>query len=170
MKQAIMKHEAEITQDLSGKTVTITRVFDAPVEKVWRAWTQPEILDQWWAPKPWWIETKSQDFKPGGFWHFCMIAEGERHWWRVNYVAIDPLRSITTTGGPADENANPKPGIPSMGRLTEFKATPGGTLVSITIKFETEDYLQYNVQGGMMTGTAAAFNTLDELLEGSLAV
>jgi uncharacterized protein YndB with AHSA1/START domain len=164
MKQAILKHEAKITEDRPGKTIVVTRDFDAPLEKVWRAFTQREILDKWWAPKPFRIETQSIDFNPGGFWHFCMFAtNGERHWWRVNYEAIESQRSITTSGGACDENAILKD-APQMGRLTEFSATPTGTLVSITIKFASDAVLQAMVEGGMLSGTAKAFDNLDELI------
>src|ERR1700761_5136271 len=98
MQEAIMKHEAKITQDLPGKKVIVTREFNAPPEKVWRAFTEHKILDQWWAPNPFKLETKTLDFKPGGIWHFCMLTPtGERYWWRVSYDAIDPQRSITTS-------------------------------------------------------------------------
>lgn len=165
MKQAVLKHEATITQDLPGKTVIVTRDFDAPLEKVWRAFSQRDILDKWWAPKPFGIETRSLDFKPGGIWHFCMLGtKGERFWWRVDYIAIDPQRSITTTSGPSDENASLNDTRPSMKRLTEFTSTPTGTLVTITIKFEDEAHLRTMVEGGMLAGTTAVFNNLDELL------
>ena len=161
-----MRHEAQITQDMPGKSIIVTRAFDAPPEKVWRAFTEREILDKWWAPRPWTIETRSLDLRPGGIWHFCMMGQnGERYWWRVNYVTIDPQHSITSTGGPCDENANFTGGLPAMQRLTEFAATPTGTLVSITIKFESEADLKKMAESGMLAGTTLTFNTLDELLE-----
>lgn len=162
-----MKHEARIAQDLPGKTVIVTREFNAPLEKVWRAFSEREILDQWWAPKPFKLETKTQEFKPGGIWHFAMInPNGDRYWWRVTYDAITPLRSVTTSGsGPCDENANFSGPIPLMQRITEFTATPTGTMVSITIKFEDEAHLKKMVEGGMLSGTTAVFYNLDELLE-----
>src|SRR4051812_10536706 len=127
MKQAVMKHEARVTQDLPGKKIVLTREFDASPEKVWRAFTEHKILDQWWAPKPFRIETQTLDFKPGGIWHFCMIANGQRHYWRVNYEAIDAKRSITSSSGACDENANfTGGGVSLMRRLTEFAATPTG--------------------------------------------
>jgi uncharacterized protein YndB with AHSA1/START domain len=166
MEQAIMKHEAKITHDLPGKKIAVTRAFDAPPEKVWRAFTQRDILDQWWAPKPWKIETKSLDFKPGGSWHFCMVgSNGDRYWWRANILTVDPQHSFTSTGGPCDENANPTGGLPTMQRLTEFTAIPTGTMVSITFKFENEADLKTIAESGMLAGTTMAFDKLDELLE-----
>lgn len=161
-----MKHEARITQDLPGKKIIVTRDFDAPPEKIWRAFTEREILDKWWAPRPWTMETRTLDFRPGGIWHFCMMGQnGERYWWRVNYLAIDPRRSITTSGGPCDENADFTGALPTMQRLTEFTATPTGTMVSITILFENVADLEKMAVSGMLAGTTMVFNTLDELIE-----
>lgn len=160
-----MKHEAKITQDLSGKKIIVTRDFNAPLEKVWRAFTQREILDKWWSPKPWTMETKTLDLRPGGIWHFSMIGQnGERYWWRVNYLTIDHQRSIATTGGPCDENADFTGALPAMQRLTEFAATQTGTMVTITIQFENEEDLKKMAGSGMLAGTTAIFNNLDELL------
>jgi uncharacterized protein YndB with AHSA1/START domain len=60
--------------DSTAKKIYIVREFNAPVEKIWKAWTDPEILDKWWGPKPSRIETKIMDFKVGGTWQFAMIT------------------------------------------------------------------------------------------------
>ncbi len=48
-----MKNETIISKDLANKKLHITRHFTAPIEKVWKAWTESELLDKWWAPRPW---------------------------------------------------------------------------------------------------------------------
>ena len=63
-----MINDTMISKDLAGKRLQISRAFNAPVEKVWRAWTDRVILDTWWAPKPWKAETKTLDFRAGGTW------------------------------------------------------------------------------------------------------
>ena len=61
------------------------------VETVWSAWTQPEILDKWWAPKTWVAKTKSMEFEVGGRWLYSMCGpEGEEHWSLAQYTAITP--------------------------------------------------------------------------------
>jgi uncharacterized protein YndB with AHSA1/START domain len=52
------KRETVFSKDLQNKKLTVVREFDAPLERVWEAWTKSEILDQWWAPKPYKTETK----------------------------------------------------------------------------------------------------------------
>ena len=50
----------------------ITRVLKAPRAKVWRAWSDPEILKQWWCPRPWQTEVRAFDFRSGGAFHTYM--------------------------------------------------------------------------------------------------
>jgi uncharacterized protein YndB with AHSA1/START domain len=47
-----------ITKDASKKKLLVVREFDAPLEQVWKAWTDSKLLDSWWAPRPWKAETK----------------------------------------------------------------------------------------------------------------
>jgi uncharacterized protein YndB with AHSA1/START domain len=48
--------------DKEKNQITVDRSFNAPLDLVWAAWTEAELLDQWWAPKPYQTVTKSQDF------------------------------------------------------------------------------------------------------------
>ena len=54
--------------------LTIERVLRAPRAKVWRAWSQPEHLKEWWCPKPWVTQVKAFDFRPGGAFHTYMTG------------------------------------------------------------------------------------------------
>jgi uncharacterized protein YndB with AHSA1/START domain len=51
---------------LSDRELVLTRLFDAPPEKVFRAWTEPELLTQWFAPLPWTTPRAEIDVRPGG--------------------------------------------------------------------------------------------------------
>ena len=64
--------------DKSLKTAFINREFDAELSLVWDAFTTAEILDQWWAPKPWSSKTKVMIFEPGGRRFYAMVSpEGQ---------------------------------------------------------------------------------------------
>lgn len=52
----------------------ISRFLNAPRKKVWQAWTDPEILKQWWCPKPWVTEVRALDLRPGGAFHTYMTG------------------------------------------------------------------------------------------------
>ncbi|MEP6705528.1 MAG: SRPBCC domain-containing protein, partial [Acidobacteriota bacterium] len=60
--------------DKESKTVSITKEFAAELALVWDAYTTPELLDQWWAPKPFMSRTKVLDFKVGGRRFYAMVS------------------------------------------------------------------------------------------------
>jgi uncharacterized protein YndB with AHSA1/START domain len=88
-------NQVQIAKDLPKKTITVIRDFDAPPEQVWKAWTESEYLDQWWAPKPWRAETKELEFKEGGHWLYAMIGpDNSRIWARVDFTNIVPNKKF----------------------------------------------------------------------------
>jgi uncharacterized protein YndB with AHSA1/START domain len=166
-----MKHQAHFTKDLANKKIHVTRAFDAPLEKVWKAWTVAGILDQWWAPRPWKTETKSLEFRPGGLWLYAMVGPtGDRHHCRVEFTAITPQQSFEATSGFCDENDVPNTNMPLMHWYSEFSATATGTQVSVTLGFDTDADLATIVQMGFEAGFSMGLGNLDELLEESVAV
>ncbi len=161
----ISTHETKIAKDPSGKKLVVTREFSAPTEKVWRAWTESNLLDKWWAPKPFWTETKSMDFKPGGRWLYCMAGpEGERHWCKIDYQAIDAQKNFSAIDGFCDEEGNSTHIMPSMNWFISFGATDTGTLVTVDISFESAEALEQIVAMGFKEGFTMAHGNLDELL------
>lgn len=56
----------------SDREIVISRVFDAPRELVWKAWTEPEHLAQWWGPQGFTTTTHHRELKPGGQWRYVM--------------------------------------------------------------------------------------------------
>ena len=79
------------TRDEANARLAIERVFPAPQGRVWQAMTDPGLLDQWWAPKPWWTKTVHMDFRVGGYWLYSMNGpNGEQHFGRMDYLEIEP--------------------------------------------------------------------------------
>jgi len=68
---------------------TITRVVDAPRDKVWRAWTEVEHLRQWWGPKGFAVTHCKVDLRPGGLMHYCLrMPDGGEMWGKFVYREI----------------------------------------------------------------------------------
>lgn len=65
---------AQSTQSVKKKDLIITRVFDAPVELVWKAWTDPEYVMQWWGPDIFTCPIAKIDFREGGTSLVCMSS------------------------------------------------------------------------------------------------
>lgn len=78
--------------------LVIERIFDAPVEKVFRAWTTPDILMQWWCPKPWRVTACEMDLRPGGRFDTVMQGpEGEVVDSKGSILEVEPNRRLVFT-------------------------------------------------------------------------
>lgn len=55
-----------MTNSLADRELKLTRIIDAPCEKVYAAWTQPDLIKQWFAPLPWTVSHVESDVRPGG--------------------------------------------------------------------------------------------------------
>jgi uncharacterized protein YndB with AHSA1/START domain len=164
----IATKETIYTKDPSNKKLKVVREFDAPLQKVWNAWTKSELLDQWWAPRPWKAVTQSQDFKEGGTWYYYMQGpESECHYCRVDYKKIVPNKSFSGYDAFCDDKGNINKEFPQMLWECQFTSTSSGTKVEVEIIFDSEADLQKIVEMGFKEGFAMAHNNLDELLTNS---
>jgi uncharacterized glyoxalase superfamily protein PhnB/uncharacterized protein YndB with AHSA1/START domain len=158
-------NELQIVKDLPKRKITITRNFDASPELVWKAWTESELLDQWWAPQPWKAETKTFSFKVGGYWLYAMVGpDGTKHWARVDFTAINTNKSFEVDNYFCDENGVINNAFPVAQWKNEFVATKTGTKVVVEISFEKETDLKVLVEMGFEAGFAAALGNLDHYL------
>jgi len=159
--------QTTISKDAANKKIVVVREFDAPVEEVWKAWTESSLLDMWWAPRPWKAKTKSMDFREGGRWLYSMVGpDGQDSWCRVDYKSIVQNKSFTAEDAFCDENGNPSNEFPSMQWKNEFSATGTGTKVEVEITFDKKEDMDKIVEMGFEEGFTAAHGNLDELLQG----
>ncbi|MCI0446129.1 SRPBCC domain-containing protein [bacterium] len=90
-----------------GNDILITRIFDAPREVVWKAWTDPEHVKRWWGPKNFTAPFVKSDFRVGGKYLYCMrSADGKEYWSTGVYREIVPQQKIVATDSFADEKGN----------------------------------------------------------------
>jgi uncharacterized protein YndB with AHSA1/START domain len=155
--------KTEFVKDLQNKKVTITKEFDAPLENVWRAWTERDLLDQWWAPKPFIAKTKFMDFKVGGRRFYAMVSpDGQEHWSIQKYTSISPKTNFKMYNTFADKDENPQ--LPGSDWDVNFSEQNGTTKVYIIIINESLDRMKKMIEMGFEAGFTATLEKLEELL------
>jgi uncharacterized protein YndB with AHSA1/START domain len=152
--------------DKENNRVNVEREFAAPVGKVWAAWTQSELLDLWWAPRPWKARTKSQDFREGGSWLYAMVGpEGEEHWAKLDYKTINPQKSFSGIDAFCDENGTLNEEFARSTWTNTFTEADGTTTVSVVIQYDKYEDIEQIMEMGFKEGFTMALGNLDELLE-----
>jgi len=157
--------ETIYSKDSANKKLMVVREFDAPVAKVWKAWTDSRILDTWWAPKPWKANTKSMDFREGGVWLYWMQGPGgEKNYCRADFIKIVPNKSYEGDDAFCDENGKVNNDFPVMHWKVDFMEAGKGTKVKIEITFKSEADMEKIMEMGFKEGFSAAHRNLDEVL------
>lgn len=155
----------DFSVDRKNKKISLKREFVAPLSKVWAAWTESKLLDQWWAPKPWQAQTKYMDFRVGGYWVYAMVGpDGTKEWARADFNSIYPLKSFSAQYAFCDENGNINHSFPLATWTNVFSETSDATLVAIEIKYDEIDDLEKYIEMGFKEGFMAALENLDELI------
>ena len=153
----------DFTLDKSKKTAFINREFDADLSLVWDAFTKKEILDQWWAPKPFTSKTKFMDFKVGGRRFYAMVSpEGQERWSIQKYTSISPKTNFKFLNAFADKDENPE--LPGSDWDLNFIEEKGKTKVSVAIFNESLERMEKMIEMGFKEGLSMTMNYLEELL------
>lgn len=153
----------DFTVDKAAKTVFVTREFDAGLSLVWDAFTKQEILDQWWAPKPYVSKTKFMDFKVGGRRFYAMVSpEGQENWQLQKYNSITPKTNFKYFSAFADKDENPS--LPGSDWDHTFSEQNGITKVSISIKNDSLERMEKMIEMGFKEGFTMTLNYLGDLL------
>ncbi|WP_426486044.1 SRPBCC family protein [Flavobacterium sp. 2] len=150
------------TVDKETSTVNVKREFNASLSAVWSAWTEAEILDQWWAPAPWKAKTKSMEFKEGGRRLYAMVGpEGEEHWAIADFTSISPKTNFKYLDAFSDSEGNLNKEFPRSDWDVNFSEQGGSTFVDIAIKHEKLSDLEMIIQMGFKEGFTIAMEGLD---------
>jgi uncharacterized protein YndB with AHSA1/START domain len=142
------------------KNMMVTRVFDAPVEEVWKAWSDPERVMRWWGPTGFTSPVARMEFREGGTSLVCMRSpEGHDLYNTWAYREILPLRRIEFVQRFSDENGNAidpatmgmPPGIPrEVPHVVTFEAAEDGkTELTVTEYGYTSDHVVEVSRAGM---------------------
>lgn len=154
------------TVDKETSTVKVKREFAAPLTNVWSAWTEPEILDQWWAPTPWKSKTKSMDFSEGGRRLYAMVGPaGEEHWAIADFTSITPKTNFKYLDAFSDKEGNLNTDFPRSDWNVNFSEQGNSTIVDISIKHENLSDLEKIIEMGFKEGFTIAMEGLDKIFE-----
>jgi uncharacterized protein YndB with AHSA1/START domain len=135
------------------------RWFDAPRERVWQAFTDPELIPQWWGLRSTTTIVDELELRPGGTWRFVQRSDdGSETGFRGEYREIRGPESLTWTF-----EWEGMPGHISTETVT-FTEQDGGTLVSTASVFDNREDRDGMVESGMEDGMRETYDRLAELL------
>lgn len=163
MQQRLNEMAAEAI--IEGRDIVITRLFDAPRELVFDAFTNPVHLAQWWGPRGFTIASHRMDFRAGGSWQFTMHGpDGTDYPNFMRYTEVARPERLVYAHGTG-------PDAPPLfhGRIT-FTEENGRTRVTMRTTFESEEVLREIVEKvGAIDGGKQTLARLAEFLEQSRA-
>lgn len=164
--------KTKVTKDLENKTLTIERVFDAPKEKLWKAYADQATFEKWWGPEGWETTTKEFDFRPGGKIHYGMkcVDEnqgewfGQESWGLMEIESVDEPTTFRAKDHFSDTEGKLNDEMPTQIFEVELQDEDGKTrLVSRSIT-ETVEQLEELVKMGMVEGFNSQMNKLERML------
>lgn len=151
------KHTATIIDE---RTIRVERVFDAPRDLVWRAYSEPELVAQWWGRGNS-VDIEKFEFRKGGHWRFVEHHEGGSDGFEGRFREIEPKTLISQTF-----EWDGIPGHPSIDTV-ELSDENGGraTKILATSHFFNQEERDGMAAAGAEAGMAQSYAALDALLE-----
>jgi uncharacterized protein YndB with AHSA1/START domain len=144
--------------DAKNRTLTLKKVFNAPVKLVWEAWTQSDHIVQWWAPKGMKINVVEHDFRVGGKWKYSMpMPDGNQFISDGEYLEIVEFKKIVTS-------ANFKPMTEGVEIHAFFDEDGDKTNFTFSVVHPTEEYCRQQEKMGFYNGWGSAFDRLETLV------
>jgi uncharacterized protein YndB with AHSA1/START domain len=146
-----------------GRELVITRLFDAPRELVWKAFTEPERLAHWWGPTGFTMLVHTLDLHPGGIFHYSMRSpDGQLLWGRFFFREIQPPERLVFVNSFSDESGN-------ITRAPFSRSWPLEILNSVTLT-EVDDKTTVTLRGGPINASdeerATFWNAQDSVRQG----
>jgi uncharacterized protein YndB with AHSA1/START domain len=164
--------KTKVSKDLEAKTLTIERSFDAPKEKLWRAYADKDWFVKWWGPEGWETTVKEFDFKPDGRNHYCMKCVdkeqgewyGQESWGLMKFGDINEPDRFDYLDYFSDAEGKIAEGMPATAISIELREADGQTTLVTVCKTETVEELEKLVNMGMIEGFSSSINRLEKLL------
>ena len=165
--------KTKVTKDFENNTLIVKRTFNAPRERVWQAYADPEKFAQWWGPEGFETTVKEFEFKPGGKNHYGMKCVDERQgewfgktsWGLMKFESVDAPSSFVYKDYFTDETGVINEELPAMTITMDFIEEDGKTkLVSRGVVSSREE-LEKLVNMGMIEGLTSTLDKLEAFVE-----
>jgi uncharacterized protein YndB with AHSA1/START domain len=162
-------------QPPAANEFVISRTFDAPRTRMWKAWTELHALEKWWGPKGFALTNCRLDLKPDGLFVYCMETRGQKMWGRFRFTEITAPSRLAYVNSFSDENGgitrapffDGKWPLETMNIVT-FEETDGKTTVTLRgypiNANETEMQAYVDNFKGMQAGFTGTLDQLDTYL------
>ncbi len=144
----------------NANEIRITRIYDAPVETVWDAWTDPEQVAQWWGPRGFSLTTHSKDLRVGGTWRYTMHGpDGVDYPNKTLYLEVEEHAKLVYDHGGSDDT-------PPMFRVTVLFSEVGGkTKMDMSMALPTPEAAAETRKFIKKAGGDSTWDRLAEYLE-----
>jgi uncharacterized protein YndB with AHSA1/START domain len=143
----------------TDREIHVERLFDAPRDRVFAAFTDPKLIPEWWGPRDTTTVVDQMDVRPGGSWRFVVRnSDGSETGFRGTYREITPPERVVQTF-----EWEGMPGYVSVETAT-FEDLGDRTMVRTTSLFHTTEERDGMLESGMERGMNESFARLDELL------
>jgi uncharacterized protein YndB with AHSA1/START domain len=148
-----------MTATNESREIRIVRTYDAPVQAVWDAWTDPAQVAQWWGPRGFTLTTHSKDLRPGGSWAYTMHGpDGTDYPNKTEYLEVEPLSRLVYDHGGNDDR-------PPMFRVTVlFAEVDGKTRMDMSMSLPSAEAAVQTRQFIKQAGGDATWDRLAEYL------
>lgn len=161
-------NKLKVTVNKEARQLIMEREFEAPRELVWKAWTTPELLEQWWGPKNWETKVHSMNFQPGGQWKYCMHEQGGQNMVScgvATFREIEAPEKMVYTDQFSDEAFVISEEMPTLEIINVFEDHGERTKLVSSTTFGTIEELEKVVEMGVEEGFSQQLERLDELLK-----
>jgi uncharacterized protein YndB with AHSA1/START domain len=149
--------KAEVTQP-TDERILITREFDAPRHLVYRAWTEPGLVNRWWGGERGEVRVAEIDLRVGGAWRCVMILEdGSEAAFRGEYREVLPNERIVST-----EVYEGAPGAQALNTVT-FEEREGRKTLTVLVEHASKEARDARIGSGMETGVREAMDVLERV-------
>lgn len=164
--------QPKVTKDPKNKTLTIECTFDAPKEKLWRAYADKAWFEKWWGPEGWQTTTKTFEFKPGGKIHYVMECVdknqgewfGQKSWGLMIIESLDKPNRFEAQDRFSNEAGTIEEHMPTQKFVVELIEENGKTRLITRSISDTAEALEELVKMGMVEGFSSQLNRLENLL------